>query len=136
MPYGSGRNACFPVCHPSLHITSSELSVNTLFAFYSEVPGTSFELFSRMSFEMAPSRVWDVPTPLCWVPPPTGTVWSSLLFRLHPAKHSAALHFIQKPMYSQKEIMSKYFLCNCFIQSKFKNLTYFPLKMGLKKFCN
>lgn len=88
------------------------------------------ELFSRMSFEMAQSRVWDVLTPLCWVPPPTGTVWSSLLFRLHPAKHSAALHFIQKPMYSQKEIMSKYFLCNCFIQSKFKNLTYFPLKMG------
>lgn len=111
MPYGSARNlgSCFPICHPcldailaSLDITSSVLQSIHYLYFIQKSLGHPLELFSWMSSEMAPPGVWDVLTPLCWVPPPTGTVWSSLLFCLHPAKHSAALHIIQKPIYSQK----------------------------------
>lgn len=125
MPYGSGESkdlflyilsrlgesSCI-----SPHGTSSELSVDILFVFYS----TSFRVFfPYVLLDSTIHSVCDVLCPLCWVPPPTGTFWSSLLFYLHPAKHSTVVYkktylIIQKCMYKQKEIRLKCLLYNCF----------------------
>lgn len=124
---GFGKSSCI-----SPHGTSSEPSLDTLFVFYS----TSFRvLFPYVLLDSTIHSACDVLCPLCWVPPPTGTFWSSLLFYLHPAKYVTVVYkktylVIQKCMYKQKEIRFKCLFYNCFIQSKFKPNIFFPLKMG------